>query len=593
MRYVNGMVLSAFFLIVPHAGWAQSLDDHGAPTSPDSAMYTLDDIYNRLDTGAAGAKRGGPFTEPSAAPAPTGPSLDNIMGKAPAVDDANGASAADVLTGKTFWGVLSGGGWGLKTGSLATQTPDNTTVSQPAGYYEEFNLSTVDTDLAAGNIRSGVSIFGVAGDGNVVDTSSGDAAAGDMLAGKKAWVDGAEVNGTAAAGANFIGGDGLKTFTVPDGLYTGSKTATANDADLTGPNIASGIQIFGVTGTAVVATGDAAAADVLTGKTFSNAGGAGISGTMTSVGQQNVTPGTSAQTINQGYHNGTGTVAGDANLVTGNIRSGVSIFSVSGKTEVVDTTEGASAVVAERMKTGDVGFVNGAKITGTGTKTLSGDNDTVNAGYYESTTLGAVDTDLTAVNIKKDVQIFGVTGTYPLAGVAKTGQTPTVPLNPAPAGSDGALQKGVAWLSPRFTDNSDGTVTDNLTGVIWLKNANCDGTKTWDNALAFCNALQSGQCGLTDESSAGEWRLPNVMELLSLIDWRYYEPALSNALGTGKWSSEDAFADVQSHSSGYYWSSTTGAHATGGAWFVSLYNGYKNSPGKGNEYYVWPVRGGQ
>jgi hypothetical protein len=32
---------------------------------------------------------------------------------------------------------------------------------------------------------------------------------------------------------------------------------------------------------------------------------------------------------------------------------------------------------------------------------------------------------------------------------------------------------GVAWPNPRFTDNSDGTVTDNLTGLIWLKNANC------------------------------------------------------------------------------------------------------------------------
>ena len=58
----------------------------------------------------------------------------------------------------------------------------------------------------------------------------------------------------------------------------------------------------------------------------------------------------------------------------------------------------------------------------------------------------------------------------PPAPVPKTGQTVSYAT-----GDDGDLQKGVAWPDPRFTDNSDGTVTDNLTGLIWLKNANCFG----------------------------------------------------------------------------------------------------------------------
>ena len=47
---------------------------------------------------------------------------------------------------------------------------------------------------------------------------------------------------------------------------------------------------------------------------------------------------------------------------------------------------------------------------------------------------------------------------------------------------DGYWQQalGVEWPNPRFTDNGDGTVTDNLTGLIWLKDANCFGQKTWD-----------------------------------------------------------------------------------------------------------------
>ena len=172
---------------------------------------------------------------------------------------------------------------------------------------------------------------------------------------------------------------------------------------------------------------------------------------------------------------------------------------------------------------------------------------------------------------------------------AKTGQTPTVPIA-APTGSDGDLQKGVAWPNPRFTDNGDGTVTDNLTGLIWLKNANCFGTKNWATALNDCNTLADPACGLSDGSSAGDWRLPNRFELESLLDLAYYDPALSNAAGTEKWTSGDAFSGVQSNA---YWSSTTLALNTSGAWSVGLYNGLVGSYYKSSSNFVWPVRGGQ
>lgn len=48
-------------------------------------------------------------------------------------------------------------------GSIATITPSNATVSQDAGYYAAFNLSTVDADLAAGNIKKDTVVFGVTG----------------------------------------------------------------------------------------------------------------------------------------------------------------------------------------------------------------------------------------------------------------------------------------------------------------------------------------------------------------------------------------------------------------------------------------------
>ena len=78
---------------------------------------------------------------------------------------------------------------------------------------------------------------------------------------------------------------------------------------------------------------------------------------------------------------------------------------------------------------------------------------------------------------------------------------------------------GRAWPTRRFNDNHDGTVTDYLTGLVWLKNADCFGFRTWDQALTVCNSLANGSYGLMDGSVAGDWRLPNVKEIESLVDY--------------------------------------------------------------------------
>jgi Protein of unknown function (DUF1566) len=115
------------------------------------------------------------------------------------------------------------------------------------------------------------------------------------------------------------------------------------------------------------------------------------------------------------------------------------------------------------------------------------------------------------------------------APVPQTGQTTS-----RATGDDGDIQAGITWPVPRFTDQSNGTVRDNLTGLIWLKLATCFGDQSWQQALDAANALASGSCGLSDGSVAGDWRLPNIRELLSLIDFGFFNPALSNAAGTGK-----------------------------------------------------------
>ncbi|OAD18622.1 secreted protein containing DUF1566 [Candidatus Thiomargarita nelsonii] len=142
----------------------------------------------------------------------------------------------------------------------------------------------------------------------------------------------------------------------------------------------------------------------------------------------------------------------------------------------------------------------------------------------------------------------------------------------------------------RYIDNGDGTVTDNRTGLIWLKNANCFGRQTWKKAMRSVKNLATGQCGLSDGSRAGEWRLPTKDEWRAMTDKGYKKLALSNAAGTEQWKEGDAFSGVQSSR---YWSSTTRANFRTYAWYVNFYDGYVNFNNKDNTNHVWAIRGGE
>jgi len=152
----------------------------------------------------------------------------------------------------------------------------------------------------------------------------------------------------------------------------------------------------------------------------------------------------------------------------------------------------------------------------------------------------------------------------------------TVPC--AGTGQDGELQMGAAWPSPRYSVSGE-CVTDNLTGLMWTKNANRFETQSWQAALDSANGLNL--CGFTD------WRLPNVNELRSAVDYSNYGPALPDSA---------PFTNVQLMS---YWSSSTYVLLRDHAW--SVYMGSGGVYGAGTYgarkdtslLYVWPVRAGQ
>ena len=120
--------------------------------------------------------------------------------------------------------------------------------------------------------------------------------------------------------------------------------------------------------------------------------------------------------------------------------------------------------------------------------------------------------------------------------------------------------------------------------------------------MSVVKSLESGLCGLSDSSVAGDWRLPSVKELQSLIAYGYTAPALASASGLAKWKEGDAFSKVRwstSYVAGGYWSSTSLVDIPFAAWLVSFYRGnvwpdYKEntSSSAAEPHYVWPVRGG-
>ena len=180
---------------------------------------------------------------------------------------------------------------------------------------------------------------------------------------------------------------------------------------------------------------------------------------------------------------------------------------------------------------------------------------------------------------------------------------------PSTAASQPALaQAGTAHADPpcfdntnRYVDCGNGTVTDTVTGLIWLKDPACLGTADWALSSTRAAQLSTGACGLRDGSSAGEWRLPTLAEWQATIargvtmgctgEGPGQPPALTNDAGTACLTDGPMpFAGVET---GSYWSLAADEQHPNNAWAVSLVgtlHGYAYPALKSFALPAWPVR---
>jgi hypothetical protein len=297
---------------------------------------------------------------------------------------------------------------------------------------------------------------------------------------------------------------------------------------------------------ALISLGDAIDTNVLTGKHFSNATAVNIPGAMADKGATSYTPSNVAQTIVAGYYNGSGTVATDAYLVTGNILHGISIFGVSG------------GIYGDPSQNYVLGT---AAVAGIALKNLWNGQDT--AGNYPGGAQNAGGVD--DCNYVTSACTSAAWGAYAMGWTAcSPGYAPCNSTTyPGAAYKDNST--GLIWSKTMSTpanlyvlDGSNGTMT-------WYQANNCAGTSN------TCVKPASPATGCEGSPTATGWEVPTQKQLMqAYIDgsYGYLDPGANR----------------------FYWSSTTSSSTVSLAWNTTLSYGYPNNNTKTFGNYVRCVR---
>src|SRR5437867_3141657 len=164
----------------------------------------------------------------------------------------------------------------------------------------------------------------------------------------------------------------------------------------------------------------------------------------------------------------------------------------------------------------------------------------------------------------------------------------------AAGGARGRAAAPCVDKTKRYSDCGNGTVTDSLTGLVWLKKSNCLPSADFEAAKKAVAGLKNGDCMLTDGSSPGDWRLPTQKDwettMEKALDMGCSGPTLTNDAGTGCLSEgPSSFTGAEAD---YYWSSTT-LEGQDRAYFGDIDHGHVLNGASTTPLRLWPVRGGQ
>ncbi len=314
--------------------------------------------------------------------------------------------------------------------------------------------------------------------------------------------------------------EGGHSFTFSDSLASSGKTLSeiynALASLISADKVKTGTTYLGVAGTLLPSGGTATTSEVLSGRTYfgdSQTDWSFQTGTMPNIGQQLFTPNTNNQTISQGYHDGTGYVEGDTDLIASNILADKNVFGVVG-TSLKNLWNGTRT---------DGGFDGGSQANG-------GNDD------YNNAKAPPVDRYATS---------------WTICDVAN---------NYCGTGDDGAYIKDDAvnliWSHPcknagcsEFSNVSPSTYT-------WTASSSA----TYDRSYSVVNAGivdASILCSNGDHQKSG-WYLPHQKQLMQA----YINGSYGNLEASGV--------------NRYYWSATTLSYNTALAWYTNLSFGLTN-----------------
>jgi len=176
-----------------------------------------------------------------------------------------------------------------------------------------------------------------------------------------------------------------------------------------------------------------------------------------------------------------------------------------------------------------------------------------------STKFIAGETNIALSNLNKLQNIFSLNHSNVIVTsprrLHKTGQSVSYLAH-----DDGEYQTGE---SRSFTSNGDGTITDDVTGLVWQESDD-DTLRDWDSAKRYCEALTTANL---------EWQLPSMDQLIELSDKGTHKPAI-----------DSSFSDTKNSE---YWSGDEYlATSRDDIWTVNFTNSRTNNPEKTVTHYV-------